>query len=250
MQMDLSGRRALVTGGSSGIGRATALALAEAGARVIINHWGDGRGAAEVVSAITAASGEAFCIEADVGDATAVRELMDRVDGHCGGLDILVNNAGIVQVRPFLEVTEADFDRIVATDLKGVFLVTQAALPGMLEQGHGVVVNVASELAYLGRALYAPYTAAKGGVLALTRSLAREFAPVVRFNAVAPGPTDTPMLASELAITQALAREIDIPAGRLAQPEEIARTIVFLASDWASFYHGETLAPCGGALMR
>jgi 3-oxoacyl-[acyl-carrier protein] reductase len=165
-----------------------------------------------------------------------------------GRIDCLVNNAAIVQVKPFLELEEEDWDRMLTTNLKSVFLTCRAVLPQMQRQGAGVVINLASELAWLGRASYAPYTASKGGVIALTRSLAREFAPEIRVNGIAPGPVDTPMLRSEMALTDA--DETTIPAGRLGRPEEIAAAAVFLASDAAGFFYGEIISPNGGALMR
>lgn len=247
MQLDLSGRRALVTGAASGIGRAIALAFAGAGATVAVNHCGQAQAAAAVVAACGSA---AAAFDADVGKADAVARLFDELEAALGGIDILVNNAAIVQVKPFLELTDDDWDRVLETNLKSVFLCCRAALPGMLARGNGCIINIASELAYLGRAQYAAYTAAKGGVITLTRSLAREFAPTVRVNGIAPGPTDTPMLRSELAITGALDAETAIPAGRLGRPEEIAATALFLASAHSGFYHGEMLSPNGGALMR
>lgn len=247
MRLDLTGRRALVTGAASGIGRAIALAFADAGATVAVNHFGQAQASAAVVEAC---GGAAAAFEADVGKADAVARLFDELDAAFGGIDILVNNAAIVQVKPFLELTDDDWDRVLETNLKSVFLCCRAALPAMLARGNGCIINIASELAYLGRAQYAAYTAAKGGVITLTRSLAREFAPTVRVNGIAPGPTDTPMLRSELAITGALDAETAIPAGRLGRPEEIAATALFLASEQAGFYHGETLSPNGGALMR
>jgi len=247
MHIDLAGKRALVTGAASGIGRAIALGLARAGAAVVVNHLGSREAAEEVVSACGAPS---LAVEADVSRAADVERLLATTMTALGGIDILVNNAAVVLVKPFLETTEEDWDRVLAVDLKSVFLCCRAALPAMLAQQEGCIINVASELGYLGRAQYAPYTAAKGGVLALTRSLAREFAPTIRVNGIAPGPTLTPMLLSELALTGALAAETDIPAGRLGRPDEIAATAVFLASTQAAFYHGEMLSPNGGALMR
>ena len=247
VQIDLAGRCALVTGAATGIGRAIALGLARAGAAVAVNHFGTPGEAAAVVAACGAPS---IAIEADVSRASEVERLIATTLASLGGLDILVNNAAVVLVKPFLETTEDDWDHVLATNLKSVFLCCRAAIPLMLAADGGCIINIASELCYLGRAQYAPYTAAKGGVITLTRSLAREFAPVVRVNAVAPGPTDTPMLRSELAVTDALAAETAIPAGRLGRPEEIAATVVFLASAHAGFYHGETLSPNGGALMR
>jgi 3-oxoacyl-[acyl-carrier protein] reductase len=175
---------------------------------------------------------------------------VDHALQHFGRIDVLVNNAGIVLVTPFLETTREDWQRVIDTDLTSVFDCCQGVLPHMLANGHGCIINVASELAYLGRDRYTAYTAAKGGVVSLTRSLAREFAPQIRVNAIAPGPTDTEMLASELTTPGLLEKEIDIPLRRFARPAEIAASAVFLASDQASFYCGEVLSPNGGALMR
>lgn len=247
MKIDLSGQRALVTGAATGIGRAIALGLAEAGATVVINHLRQAGAAAEVVAAC---GGDALAIDADVSARESVTGLFAQAFAALGGIDILVNNAGIMQVKPFLELTEDDWDRVLNTNLKSMFLCCQAALPGMLARGQGVVINIASELGYLGREHYVPYTASKGGVITLTRSLAREFAPTVRVNAIAPGPTATPMIEAEVAITGNLEVETASPAGRLGQPAEIASSAVFLASAHASFYYGEILSPNGGTLMR
>ena len=250
MHIDLGGHVALVTGATSGIGRAIAAALAGAGAAVAINHLGRTAEAHELATSLSDSGATAMAVEADVSRGEDVARMVQQVRGTLGAIDILVNNAAIVQVKAFLQVTEEDWDRMLNTDLKSVFLCTRAVLPQMLETGRGVVINIASELAFLGRAQYAPYTAAKGGVVALTRSLAREFAPRIRVNAIAPGPVDTEMLRSELAVTGALDRETDIPMGRLGRAEEIAATAVFLASEHGSFYCGEILSPNGGALMR
>ena len=246
---DFTGRTALVTGAATGIGRAIAVAMAEAGATVIVNHLGRAELAHETVALIEAAGGTAWALEADVSQGAAVRGLMDAcMQGH-GGVDILVNNAGILLEKPFLDIREAEWDHVLATDLKSVFLCCQAALPAMLDRGGGCIINVASELGYLGRAGFTAYTAAKAGVITLTRSLAREFAPTVRINTIAPGPVDTPMLALDQMSAAWAAKEADVPMGRVGRPEEIAATAVFLASAHASYYCGQTLSPNGGALM-
>ncbi len=250
MRIDLGGRVALVTGAASGIGRAIAMALADASAAVAVNHLGRAAQAHTLTASLRDNGGTAMAVQADVSRGEDVARMVQEVRGTLGTIDILVNNAAVVLVKPFLQVTEEEWDRVVNTDLKSVFLCTRAVLPQMLETGRGVVINIASELAFLGRALYAPYTAAKGGVVTLTRSLAREFAPRIRVNAIAPGPVDTEMLRSELAVTGALDKETDIPMGRLGRTEEIAATAVFLASERGGFYCGEILSPNGGALMR
>ncbi len=247
--LSLAGKTALVTGAATGIGRATATMLAAAGARVMVNHLRQAAAAAEVVATIRAGGGHAASFEADVTRATAVADLVRETETAFGPIDILVNNAGVIQEKPFVETTEADWDFVVGTDLKGVFLCCRAVLPGMVARGSGCVINVASELGYLGRALYAPYCAAKAGVIGLTRSLAREFAPAIRVNAIAPGPIDTPMLSIEHMSEAMIAKEKDIPARRVGTPDEIAGTALFLASDLASFYYGQVLSPNGGALM-
>ncbi|MEJ2480836.1 MAG: 3-oxoacyl-ACP reductase FabG [Acidihalobacter sp.] len=249
MHIDLGGRTALVTGAATGIGRATALALGEAGANLVVNHRGRPEDAAEVVHELEQTGGRALAIEADVSDAAQVARLIGEAEAHFGAVDVLVNNAGILLEKPFLDMSEEDWDRVLNTDLKSVFLCCRAALPGMLQRGGGCIVNVASELGYLGRAGYAAYTTAKGGVITLTRSLAREFAPTIRVNAVAPGPVVTDMLDTSVMSPEMIRKEADIPLGRVGRPEEIAGTVVFLASEQASFYCGQILSPNGGALM-
>jgi len=250
MELRLDGQRALVTGAASGIGRATAIALAEAGADVVVNHLGRPGDAEAVAEAARGHGVAAQVIEADVASRDAVRTMFAEVEKALGGVDILVNNAGISRPMPFLELTEADWRAVLDTNLTSVFHCCQAALPGMLARGAGCVVNMASELGYLGRAGFAPYTASKGGMLTLTRSLAREFAPTVRVNAVAPGPVDTELLRGEIRTPEEEAAERDIPMRRFGTPEEIAKTVVFLASPAGAFYCGDVLSPNGGALMR
>jgi len=244
--MSLQGRRALVTGAATGIGRATALMLAQAGAHLVVNHLRQAEAAQAVVQAIEAAGGQATAIEADVSVAGDV----ERLVAQAGEVHILVNNAGIIQEKPFLDTTEADWDRMLGIDLKSVFLTSRAVLPGMVARGSGVIVNLASDLGILGRENYAPYCAAKAGVIGLTRSLAREFAPHgIRVNAIAPGPVNTAMVSLEHMSAEWMEKELAIPQHRVAEPEEIAATALFLASDLSRFYCGQVLGPNGGSAM-
>jgi 3-oxoacyl-[acyl-carrier protein] reductase len=244
----LEGKRALVTGGASGIGKAIATAFAAEGAHVAIADRAED--AAELVAAaIEAEGGKAFAVAADVSDEAQVLALFKTALPKLGGLDILVNNAGIVIEKPLLETTAADFDRLMGVNLRGVFLVGREALRAMVEQKSGRVINIASELAYLGRETFSVYCASKGGVLSMTRSWAREFAPDILVNAIAPGPTDTPMLGPESTSAEMLAKESENPLGRIGRPEEIAAAAVFLAGPGATFMTGQCLSPNGGAVM-
>lgn len=227
--MSLTGKRALVTGAASGIGAATATALREAGA--------------EVTGAdLTAVDG---LMQVDVSDAASVSALFDQT----GPFDCVVNAAGILIESPTLEMSPDAFDKQMSVNLRGSFLVAQAALRGMQDQGSGRLILIASELAHLGRANFAAYCASKAAVIGLTRALAHEFAPDILVNAVAPGPTDTPMLSADVMSPEALAQETQNPLGRIAQPHEIAASVVFLAGPGASYLTGQTLCPSGGAVM-
>jgi 3-oxoacyl-[acyl-carrier protein] reductase len=240
---------ALVTGAATGIGRAIALAFADAGASVAVNHLLAAVAAGAVAEEIRSRGGRAQAFEADVTDSAAVAAMVMAAEAALGPLDILVCCAGVIQEKPLLATTDADWDFVVGTDLKGVFICCREALRGMAARGRGTVINIASELGHLGRENYAPYCAAKAGVMGLTKSLAREFAPAIRVNAIAPGPVDTPMLSLEHMSPEVLEKEQAIPAGRVGRPEEIAAAAVFLASDAASFFHGQVLGPNGGAHM-
>jgi 3-oxoacyl-[acyl-carrier protein] reductase len=233
MRGALHGRRALVTGGAGGIGRAIAQAFAAEGAEVVV---------ADVAP-------DPFAVRADVADEAQVLALFRTVEERLGGLDILVNNAGILIEKPLLETTAAEFDRLIGVNLRGAFLVGREALRLMSRDGAGRVINIASELAYIGRANCSVYCASKGAILALTRSWAREFAPGILVNAIAPGPTDTPMLGPDSTPPETLAKEAQIPLGRIGRPEEIAAAAVFLAGPGATFMTGQCISPNGGAVM-
>ena len=243
----LASKRALVTGAASGIGRAVAIALAAEGARVVL---ADRSPCGETEGAIRAAGGEAIDIGTDVSVESEVLGLLADVKDRLGGLDILVNNAGILVDKPLLSTTMEDFDRLMAVNLRGLFMVGREAIRLMAGQASGGrIINVASELAYLGRANGSVYCASKGGVVSLTRAWAREFAPAILVNTLAPGPTETPMLTGGSTLRETLAQEANVPLGRIGQPHEIAAAAVFLAGPGASFMTGQCLSPNGGAVM-
>ncbi len=248
-KLDLSGRVALVTGAATGIGRAIALALAQAGAQVAVNHLARAAEAAAVAAQIESLGGRACVVEADVTKADELAAMVAQVQQTFGPVEVLVNNAGIIQEKPFLEITEAEWDRILSVDLKSVVLVSQAVLPSMIAQGRGVIINIASDLGLLGRENFAAYCAAKAGVIGLTKAMAREFAPAIRVNAIAPGPVNTAMVSLAAMSPEAMAKELEIPQRRIAAPDEIAATALFLASDLARFYCGQVLGPNGGSVM-
>ena len=248
----LDGSDALVTGASRGIGRGVAEGLADAGARVAVNHppRADERAGAEAaVEAIREGGGEAMALEGDVSDADSVTEMVGSFESAYGSVDILVNNAGILTQSRLQDMSVEMWDETMAVDLRGVFLTTRFALPGMLDSGGGAVVNAASQLGLIGGEELVHYSAAKGGVIAFTRALAREVSPEVRVNTVAPGPIETALLDD---ITEEWRRDkqASLPMDRLGQVEDVVPTVVFLASDDAAYYTGQTLSPDGGDAMH
>jgi 3-oxoacyl-[acyl-carrier protein] reductase len=248
----LSEANALVTGASRGIGRGIADGLADAGATVAVNHPpGDEKRetASEVVDAITDAGGEAVALEGDVSDADSVQAMIETFEDELGTVDVLVNNAGILTQSELAEMPVAMWDETMAVDLRGVFLTTRFALPGMLESGGGSIVNVASQLGIKGAEELVHYSTAKGGVIAFTRSLAREVSPTIRVNAVAPGPVETDLL-DDISEEWREAKEAELPMDRFGSVDDIAPTVVFLASEDSSYYTGQTLSPDGGDAMH
>lgn len=246
----LQGKVAFITGGSRGIGRAIALAFAEAGANVAICHLGDAEQAATLVQAVTARGRHAFAMEADVASPAATRAFAAAAEAALGPCDILVNNAGINLRGPFESVTEEVYDRVIDVHVKGMFFMAQAVYAGMVARGHGKIINLASQLALKGGPNITPYGTAKGAIIGFTRNLAWEAAPKgIQVNAIAPGPIETDLTRSRGPEWKAMI-EGTILAGRLGRPEEIAATALLLAGPGGDYYVGATLSPNGGDVMH
>ena len=248
--MLLEGRRALVTGGSSGIGKATALRLGQEGAAVAVNYFSDReRSAAEAVAAaIDPAGGRAYAVRADVGAEADVVRMVGECRERLGGLDILVNNAGIEKEVPTLEMPLELWEQVLRTNLTGAFLCLREAGRLMAVQKRGVVVNMSSVHEFIPWPGFAHYCASKGGMKLLTQTVAREWAPLgIRVLAIAPGAIATPI--NSFVLDDAEARhqvEAEIPLGRFGRPEEIAAAVVWAASDEAGYLTGTTLVVDGG----
>jgi NAD(P)-dependent dehydrogenase (short-subunit alcohol dehydrogenase family) len=242
---DLMGKTALVTGGTSGIGRATAVALAGRGARVVLSGRDAVRGE-QAVATIRSAGGTADFVKADLADEASARELARQAEELGGGhVDILVNNAGIFPFGPTREMTEKDFDLVQAVNVKAPFFLVAELAPKMAARGRGAIVNVTTMVAEFGMANMALYGASKAALVLLTKSWAAEYGPSgVRVNAVSPGPTRTEGTAGMGEGLDQLA--LAAPAGRPGLPEEIASAVAYLASDEASFVHGALLPVDGG----
>jgi 3-oxoacyl-[acyl-carrier protein] reductase len=235
LDKSLRGKCAIVTGAASGIGRAAAQALAASGAEVIGLD-------------LKIVTGSFDIIECDVGSEDSVKTAVAEAAKRLGGIDILVNSAGIQLDADLSDLDIAVLDTMYAVNLRVPILVTRAALPHFRDGAR--IVNLASELAYLGRGGSSAYSATKGAILSLTRSWAREFAPRILVNAVAPGPTDTPLLHFDTLPPAVQALELSNPLGRLGRPEEIAHAILFLAGEGSSFMTGQCIGVDGGAAMR
>ncbi len=250
--MVLTGKVALVTGASRGIGRAIALALAQAGADVAVNYVLDAARAEETARLVRAAGRRALVLQADVVAREQVEAMVAHVVEVFGRIDILVNNAGVLTRAPFLELTDADWERVITTNLTGSFIVGQVVARQMVRQGGGgKIVNVTSEVAERALPNLAHYCASKGGLRQLTRAIALELAPYgINVNAVAPGTTETDINRDRLALPEERRRRlVYIPAGRFNQPEDVAGAVVFLASSSADTIVGVTIAVDGGSTI-
>jgi 2-hydroxycyclohexanecarboxyl-CoA dehydrogenase len=250
----MAGRTALVTGGARGIGRAISLRLSADGFAVVVGDLNQA-GAAETAALAAEAGGRAIGTALDVTSDASVAAAIATAQAQFGPIEIIVNNAGWDEHHKFVDTDEAFWDRVIEINYKGILRTTHAVLPGMLEREWGRVINIGSDAARVGSSLEAVYAGAKAGVVAFTKTVAREAARAgVTANVVCPGPTNTPLLAEILGSTEEAQKVIAgmtraVPMKRLAQPEEIAAAVAFFARDDAGFVTGQTLSVSGGLTM-
>lgn len=246
----LADRVAIVTGGSRGIGRATVLRLAEAGAKVVINYMRDERAAEKLVAEVSDKGGEALALRSNVVNSHELEGVVQQTIQRFGGCDILVANAGIWEGAPVAEMTDELWDRVLDTNLKGTWAACRAVVPVMKSQGRGAIVVVSSTAGQRGEANYSGYAASKGGQISFTKSLSTELAPTIRVNCVAPGWVDTELNTGVFQDNTYKTKIIGgIPLERLATPDDVALSVAFLASDWSYHITGEVLNVNGGAVL-
>ncbi len=247
--MNFQGKTAIVTGGSRGIGRAVCLELAKHGANVVLCFAGNEAAAQKTAADCEALGARALAVRCNVADAAEVQALVAAAVESFGGLHILINNAGITRDGLLLRMSESDFDAVLDTNLKGAFLCMKAAAKPMIRQRYGRIVSLSSVVGLRGNAGQVNYAASKAGIIGLTKSMAKELSGRgITANAVAPGFIETDMTASMTESARAVTLST-IPAGRLGSPEDVAKAVVFLASDDAAYITGEVLSVDGGMAM-
>lgn len=247
--MNFTGKTAIVTGGSRGIGRAVCLELAKGGANVVLCYAGNDAAAQKTAEAVEAAGGKALALRCDVTNSAQVQSLIDTALERFGRIDILVNNAGITRDNLLMRMPEADFEAVIDANLKGAFLCMKAVCRPMMKQRYGRIVNLSSVVGLRGNAGQVNYAASKAGVIGMTKSLAKELASRgVTVNAVAPGFIETDMTAAMTEGAKTAAKG-SIPMGRLGAPEDVAGAVAFLASEEAAYITGQVLAVDGGMAM-
>jgi len=246
----LADRVVLVTGSSRGIGAEVAVKAAAEGATVAVHYGTSREGAERTLARVREAGADGDCFAADIADGAEAERLVAAVIARFGRIDGLVNNAGKTQVGPFLSIDPGEWDEVIRTDLTAAFHTIRAVLPSMVERGSGSIVNIASRLGQMGVTETAAYSAAKAGLIGLTRSLAREFGTKgVRINAVAPGVTLTEMTEDLVDTEAGKARLRDMALGRFGRADEVGEAVIFLLSDKASLFTGQTLNPNSGGYM-
>ena len=249
--MKFDGKVAIVTGAARGIGKAIAEGLAKEGATVVVADLLEDL-AKETAQEIKSRGGQAIPVKMDITNSKEVKAVVEQVLKQCGKIDVLVNNAGWDKIEPFVQSTEDTWDKVIAINLKGPVIVTRAVLDDMIKRNSGRIVSIASDAGRVGSSGEAVYSACKGGIIAFSKTLARE---MVRYNiavnCVAPGPTMTPLVEHNMKENPKLVEALKgaIPMKRLAKPEEIAAAAIFLASDDASYITGQVLSVSGGLTM-